>query len=148
MTATATTATIERTEYEEILSEPIAGDTAGLQLTDEMLVVLPEGAEYRSRGKRVEVSVRRKGSDLIVEARADSGAIGLTSRRTVEQTASRSRADSASITASERSSEQVEEHRRENGRNRTLIIAIAIGLATLLIKEHFRDRKRKNNNNN
>lgn len=136
-------ATLDRSETEEVRIEPIAGDTAELWLSEGALLTLPEGAEYRRRGARVEVSVRREGGALRVEATADSVGRRTERRRIRDQTETRARADSVASTRIIRSEDQSEEIRGRSGRSGTLVTALAGALGALLLAEWLRERRRK-----
>lgn len=134
-----------RIEEEELRAEPIAGDTAELRLSEAALLTLPDGAEYRVRGKRTEVSLRREGTTLTVRATADSVARQRAWRRIRDQTETTTRADSASYGTSRQRAEQSEERRSRNWRS---WLAIAAGAAAggFLALEWLRERKRRKEN--
>ena len=133
-----------RIEEEELRSEPMAGDTAELRLSEVELLTLPEGAEYRVRGKRTEVSLRREGTTLTVTATADSVARQRTWRRIRDETET-TRADSASTATSRQRAWELEERRSRSRRN-WAAIATAAAAAGFLALEWLRERKRRKEN--
>ena len=143
--ATTAVRTTERIEEEELRSEPMAGDTAELRLSESALLALPDGAEYRVRGKRTEVSLRREGTTLTVRATADSVARQRAWRRIRDQTETTTRADSASYGTSRQRAWELEERRSRSGR---IWLAIAAGAAAggFLALDWLRERKRRKEN--
>lgn len=145
--ATTTVTTTERIEEEDLRAEPIAGDTAELRLSESALLALPDGAEYRARGKRTAVSLRREGTTLTVRATADSVARQRAWRRIRDQTETRARADSAATATSGQRTEQREERRSRSGRSWLEVAAAPLGLLLgFLALEWLRERKRRKEN--
>ena len=143
---TAVTATA-RIEEEELRAEPIAGDTAELRLSESALLALPDGAEYRARGKRTAVSLRRDGTTLTVRATADSVARQRSWHRIRDQTETRARADSAASATSRERAEQSEERQSRSGRSWLEVAAAPLGLLLgFLALEWLRERKRRKEN--
>ena len=145
--ATTTVTTTERIEEEDLRAEPIAGDTAELRLSESALLALPDGAEYRARGKRTAVSLRREGTTLTVRATADSVARQRAWRRIRDQTETRARADSAATAMRRQREEQREERRSRSGRSWLEVAAAPLGLLLgFLALEWLRERKRRKEN--